>query len=384
MKTFFKDFKNFALNPKFIIPLILSVALGYGYVLNHFAIGIDDLTRPRYIQGELIAQGRLSGTLISYLFGYTEYRPFWEDFVSILFIILAAFVAAIFLKRITKDRVHPHVYTFFACFLATYPIINEIFLYAGSGLNMGIGYALTFIAAILMEDFFEKKKWYTIAFCTLIFIFNISMYESFVFVYSCCVCGVLTIKQLMADEIFPQINQTKNQKSQEKLPLKKIITQILWYILPLILGFVFEYIISAGVRSFLNLETSTNAASYIVFPPKIREVITFSVYRYIFNGLWYLPITILVISGIVMLIITARNCIRCKTPVYLLYTAGMFLSVLALPILQSGEIKYRTSQSLVMFCIFPLTLLLQKCLCGKSKIKQYTTIAVSLLLILAQ
>ena len=86
MKNFLKDVKHFVVNLKFIIPLVVTVALGYGYIVGHFAIGIDDLTRPRYLGGELAAQGRLSGIIISYIFGFTEYRPVWEDLVSVLIV----------------------------------------------------------------------------------------------------------------------------------------------------------------------------------------------------------------------------------------------------------------------------------------------------------
>lgn len=107
-------------------------------------------------------------------------------------------------------------------------------------------------------------------------------------------------------------------------------------------------------------------------------------YRFVFNGLWYLPITLLSISGVILLVLAVKKVIKNKKPIYLLYICGMFLSILALPILQDGVIKYRTSQSLVIFCAFAFMLLLQKCLCSEVKFKRYAVIAIAYVLIALQ
>ena len=102
MKTFLKAFKNLIFNLKFILPLFFVTLFGFGYTLDHFSIGIDDLTRTRYVGGgENIAQGRFSGTIIDYIFGFTDYTPFWEDLVAVIFMFIAGILAALFMKRVT-------------------------------------------------------------------------------------------------------------------------------------------------------------------------------------------------------------------------------------------------------------------------------------------
>ncbi len=392
MKSFIKEVKSLMKNLKFTVPLILSVLIGYGFTLTHFSIGIDDLTRPRYVFGEMLAQGRLSGTLINFLFGCTEYRPYYEEALSIIFILIAAVTGAIFIKRITENKINPHACTFFACFIATYPIINEIFLYAGSGLNMAIGYMLTFIAILLMNSFFDNKKISRIIWATVIMIFNISLYESFIFVYICCVCATLFIKQLIADGTFPQAtSHGEDKKDDEKViskdnsrSFKNVSIEAIWYIVPLAVGLILEYLISNGVRIIANISASDASASDIVFPPNLYETAVSITINYILDALWYLPITLLVISGIILLVITIKQSLKNKKHIYWLYTAGIALSILALPILQSGSIKYRNAQSLVVFCMFPLVLLLQKLLCNKKILIRAIALSMAGILILLQ
>lgn len=384
MKLFLKDLKNLIFDLKFIIPLVCVTIAGYGYIINHFAIGIDDLTRPRYIESENIAQGRFSGTAIDFIFGFTEYKPVWEDLLSIIFMFIAGILAAILLKRITKNSFHSSIYTFFACFFVTFPIINEIFLYGGSGLNIAIGYSLTIVSLIIFERFFDTKNYFLLIPCVLIWIFNISLYESFMLVYSCFVCGIMMIRHIVADEIIPCNNPEFKEELRKRQTAKKIFTEIGWYVGVLFVSVILEFIISNAVIRILGITASTGEASNMVSSVNIKNTVFYIFTHFICASFKYLPISIFSLCVIIGAIITIKATVKRKHAFYVLYFFGMNISIVALSLLRSGVTLYRNIQCMSVFCGIILVIVLQKYLDTKIKWKRILTITLASVLIVCQ
>ncbi|MBE7064688.1 MAG: hypothetical protein E7384_02595 [Ruminococcaceae bacterium] len=384
MKGFLKDLKNLVCDLKFILPLFAVTLLGYGYTLFHFSIGIDDLTRTRYVGGgENIAQGRFSGTLIDLLFGFTEYTPFWEELVAMIFMFIAGIFAAFFLKRATKNALYYGVYTFFACFFVTFPLINEIFLYAGAGLNIAIGYSLTFLSLIIFERFFETKKYILLLPCILIWIFNISLYESFILVYSCAVCGIFFIKHMVAEGFLPCIDDTIKSDFKKRQTPKKIFTEIGWYVGILAVAIALEFIISNAVMKLSCIVPSDNATNAMT-GLNVKNTL-FILFTHLFCAAFkYFPIMVFLISAILGLVISIKYTIKCKHGFYILYFAGMIFSIVAFSFMRSGLTLYRNIQSMVIFCGIFLIIILHKALSTKIKWKKILSISVASLLIFCQ
>lgn len=384
MKNFLKDLKNLVCDLKFILPLFVVTLLGYGYTLCHFSIGIDDLTRTRYIgEGENIAQGRFSGTLIDILFGFTEYTPFWEDLVAIIFMFIAGIFAALFLKRATKNSLHYGVYNFFACFFVTFPLINEIFLYAGTGLNIAIGYCLTFLSLIIFERFFETKKYILLIPCLLIWIFNTSLYESFIFVYSSAVCGIFFIRHMIVEDQLPCNDDSVKTNFKERQTPKRIFAEIGWHIGVLAVAVVFEFIISNIVMKISDLVPS-NYAENSMSAFNIKNTLFLLFTHFFCAAFKYLPLFMFLICAIVGCIITVKYSVKGKHGFYILYLAGMFFSVFAFSLMRSGYTLYRNIQCMVIFCGIFFIIFLQKALATEIKWKKILTITVATLLIFCQ
>ena len=62
-----QGFKKFLLNPMYIFPVLISTILCYAYYLTHETVTIDSLSSDRYYHGLLVAQGRLTATIIENL-----------------------------------------------------------------------------------------------------------------------------------------------------------------------------------------------------------------------------------------------------------------------------------------------------------------------------
>lgn len=384
MKSFFTDLKKLIFDLKFIVPLILVTFLGYGYMLMHFTIGIDDLTRPRYIGSENIAQGRFSGTIIDYMFGFTEYKPLWEDLLSVIIMIIAGILVNHLLRRITKNSFSYGVYNFFACFFVTFPLINEIFLYGGSGLNISIGYTLTFLSLIIFEHFFETKKYRLLIPCLIIWIFNISLYESFILVYSCFVCGIFFIRHMIADGYLPCTDDAIKTEFKKRQAPKKIFTEIGWYIGVLAGAIILEFIISNAVIKLSGFTSSIGEASNLITAFNLKNTLYFFFTHFLCASFKYLPITIFSVCAILGIIISVKYTIHAKHGFYILYFSGMVLSVIALSLMRSGVTLYRNIQCMVIFCGVILIIILQKALNTKIKWKKVVTICVATLLIIIQ
>ena len=70
-----QGFKKFLLNPMYIFPVLISTILCYAYYLTHETVTIDSLSSDRYYHGLLVAQGRLTATIIENYLGF-EHKIF--------------------------------------------------------------------------------------------------------------------------------------------------------------------------------------------------------------------------------------------------------------------------------------------------------------------
>lgn len=351
MKKYLTETIEFIKKPSFTVSLILTLIMGYGFTLTHFSVGIDDLTRTRYITGQLFAQGRFSSSFLSYVLRFTEAYPFAEDFLAIVLLFCAAAVFCVVLKNASQNSMSYAVYPMFACLFVSYPLINEIFIYNGASINVCVGYLLTGIAMLIMNHTFElsgKKRIKFLIFCALICFFLMSLYESFILVYVLCVCIVLVLKNLYA---------------AKETPFKATITEILFYAAPLAVGIAAEFVFGKAVIAVFGL-SGGYAANTLILPEhfSVSTIISalYTIFRRcVLSGIGYFPVFIfaacLLISAAQCIVI----CIKRKNISYILFYAGIYLSLFALGLIKFGDMKYRTSQTFALFTSFTIILALQ-------------------------
>ncbi len=353
MKKYYDDALSLIKKASFTVPLLLTLLLGFGFTLTHFSVGIDDLTRERYISGHLFAQGRFSSTIVSYLFGFTDVVPFAEDFTAVVFLFFAAAVFCIVLKNASHGAFSDTLCTVFACLFASYPLINEIFIFSGASLNICIGYFLTGLSLLLAEKVLDsdgKKKLIPTVLNCLIWIFLISLYESFAFVYILCVCIVLLLKNLF-------------DKTHKRMSVKECAIQIAVYAFPLIVGTIIEFILGKIIVSVFfgqsgSIYTGNSVDIGGILSPGTIVSSLYTIFRnHFLSGFWYLPIGIFAICVFISLITCIVLCVKRKNMLYVLFYAGMYFSLFALGILTQGNLKYRICQTYAVFTAFTILLL---------------------------
>ncbi len=351
MKKYFDDLMNLIKKASFTVPLVLTLVLGFTFTLTHFSAGIDDLPRGRYINGYLFSQGRFSSSLVSYVFGFTEAIPFVEDFTAVVFLFFAAGIFYIIIDKASDGKLGHGLCTAFACLFASYPLINEIFIFNGASLNICMGYFLTGISVLLglhTVTLKGKKKILPTVVNSLIWMFLLSLYESFAFVYVLAVCIVLLLQ---------------NYFSEREQSFKDFIINVAHYVFPLVIGFVIEYIIGniivAGLAGSVGSSYSGNTVDAGgIFSLATLKSALYTIFRnHFLSGFWYLPIGIFAACVIISAVMCIAMCIKRKHGVYLVFFAGIYASLFGMGILLQGHLKYRICQTYAVFTAFTIVML---------------------------
>lgn len=372
--------------PLFTAPLVLTVIIGYGFYLLFPSIGIDDLARERYAAGEMFAQGRFSSTLLRYALFWANDIPVVKDFIAVILLFCAAIVLGAVIKYATGDKLPCYLYTAFSCLFVSYPLINEIYIYNGANLNVSLGYLLTGLSLLLAECVLEKPgktktALYTAINC-VIWVFLMSLYESFAFVYVVLVCGVLILKNL---------------SGEKEMKLPECLKSIAVYAFPLIVGIAVEFLLGKILIAALGIEGGGVGANKTALGAltSVSGIIStvYAIFRqHFFAGFWYFPIGLFALCIIASLILCITLCIRKKNALYLLYFAGIYFGLFAMGLIKAGDLKYRICQAHGIFVPFTLMLLTYCIIVGSRKLRndkaakaiQAITVSLCAALVLAQ
>lgn len=334
-----QGFKKFLLNPMYIFPVLISTILCYAYYLAHETVTIDSLSSDRYYHGLLVAQGRLTATIVENYLGFEHLPIAVENIIGLICFILGATVfCIIFDKAKPQSNVLP--YTFSTCLYITFPLMNEYFMFKGSVLTTGgsillVSFALYFALKI-------KNLIASILISSIFIFFAYSWYESFILVY---IGAVFLLLILLAD----------GQKSQ-----KELFFNGFWLAPTLFLGFSLEEIISNAIINLCNITQDNNNAvgtAWLSSSATLKSFFYDFIYSFVSRIFCYAPFTILFIFLAVafgLMILQTKNT---KKPILIFFYLGLALTVFFLSIYRGTESAYRTEQG-IPFYISAITLLL--------------------------
>lgn len=334
-----QGFKKFLLNPLYIFPVLISTILCYAYYLTHETVTIDSLSSDRYYHGLLVAQGRLTATIIENYLGFEHLPIAVENIIGLICFILGATVfCIIFDKAKPQSNVLP--YTFFTCLYITFPLINEYFMFKGSVLTTGgsillVSFALYFALKI-------KNLIASILISSIFIFFAYSWYESFILVY---IGAVFLLLILLAD----------GQKSQ-----KELFFNGFWLAPTLFLGFSLEEIISNSIINICNITQDNNNAvgtAWLSSSATLKSFFYDFIYSFVSKIFCYAPFTILFIFLAVAFVLMILQTKSTKKPILIFFYLGLALTVFFLSIYRGAELAYRTEQG-IPFYISAITLLL--------------------------
>ncbi len=334
-----QGFKKFLLNPLYIFPVLISTILCYAYYLTHETVTIDSLSSDRYYHGLLVAQGRLTATIIENYLGFEHLPIAVENIIGLICFILGATVfCIIFDKAKPQSNVLP--YTFSTCLYITFPLMNEYFMFKGSVLTTGgsillVSFALYFALKI-------KNLIASILISSIFIFFAYSWYESFILVY---IGAVFLLLILLAD----------GQKSQ-----KELFFNGFWLAPTLFLGFSLEEIISNAIINICNITQDNNNAvgtAWLSSSATLKSFFYDFIYSFVSKIFCYAPFTILFIFLAVAFVLMIFQTKSTKKPILIFFYFGLALTVFFLSIYRGTESAYRTEQG-IPFYIGAITLLL--------------------------
>lgn len=334
-----QGFKKFLLNPMYIFPVLISTILCYAYYLAHETVTIDSLSSDRYYHGLLVAQGRLTATIIENYLGFEHLPIAVENIIGLICFILGATVfCIIFDKAKPQSNVLP--YTFSTCLYITFPLMNEYFMFKGSVLTTGgsillVSFALYFALKI-------KNLIASILISSIFIFFAYSWYESFILVY---IGAVFLLLILLAD----------GQKSQ-----KELFFNGFWLAPTLFLGFSLEEIISNAIINICNITQDNNNAvgtAWLTSSATLKSFFYDFIYSFVSKIFCYAPFTILFIFLAVAFVLMILQTKSTKKPILVFFYFGLALTVFFLSIYRGTESAYRTEQG-IPFYIGAITLLL--------------------------
>lgn len=359
-----QGFKKFLLNPLYIFPVLISTILCYAYYLTHETVTIDSLSSDRYYHGLLVAQGRLTATIIENYLGFEHLPIAIENTIGLICFILGATVfCIIFNKAKPQSNVLP--YTFFTRLYITFPLMNEYFMFKGSVLTTGgsillVSFALYFALKI-------KNLIASILISSIFIFFAYSWYESFILVY---IGAVFLLLILLAD----------GQKSQ-----KELFFNGFWLAPTLFLGFSLEEIISNAIINICNITQDNNNAvgtAWLSSSATLKSFFYDFIYSFVSKIFCYAPFTILFIFLAVAFVLMILQTKSTKKPILIFFYLGLALTVFFLSIYRGAELAYRAEQG-IPFYIGAITLLLSSKIINSNGKKALKIIAsLSLVIIL--
>lgn len=359
-----QGFKKFLLNPMYIFPVLISTILCYAYYLTHETVTIDSLSSDRYYHGLLVAQGRLTATIVENYLGFEHLPIAVENIIGLICFVLGATVfCIIFDKAKPQSNVLP--YTFSTCLYITFPLMNEYFMFKGSVLTTGgsillVSFALYFALKI-------KNLIASILISSIFIFFAYSWYESFILVY---IGAVFLLLILLAD----------GQKSQ-----KELFFNGFWLAPTLFLGFSLEEIISNAIINICNITQDNNNAvgtAWLSSSATLKSFFYDFIYSFVSKIFCYAPFTIIFIFLAVAFVLMILQTKSTKKPILIFFYFGLALTVFFLSIYRGAELAYRTEQG-IPFYIGAITLLLSSKIINSNGKKALKIIAsLSLVIIL--
>lgn len=348
-----KDIEYFVKNISYIIPVILTAVLSFGFVITHYSVNVDTLAYDRYCrQGEFLAQSRFGVVLIDKIFHVIEFNPFFVEFIAVTFLIVATIAFCILFKRVTNNKLKMVTYTVFSCLFLSYPLVNETFVYTPASIILGLGYFGIAVSLNFMYKYLLECKFKYAIYTTIILTLIISSYESFASVY---LCGFLII--LILDCIF----------NNKNIKFMQIAKKIIKFVIPLVIAIILAKIISTILLKIYNLTPSTIAAKQIIdlsygLKYAIKKFIKSNIVYYLPKLLFYLPITIMGIAVIINFGLNICYSIKRKSITLFLLFIGTIFTLIVLSIIQGVATPSRACQVYALFIGFTFMLLLQSVL----------------------
>lgn len=338
----------------YMLCLLLTAAGSYGFLISHYSVSIDDLGADYYYnQGGLIAQGRLTATILMKLLKLTENCVWIQDFLGITALCLSVILFSIIFDCFTDTKNHlPQL--FFSCLFVSYPLHSELFSYSGCSMAIGGGCILTALSVLCILKAAAEKKRRCYLYAALLIAAAASWYESLIVIYIQTVLFVFVLYQ-----------------SDKKLKLNRLIGNAMHFVVPLAAGMLFESAAAAAVRVVLRIPKTKYATgsgfksvtSFHELAAKLKIVFLYNFPKEVMKSLFYFPLFLFFLSVFALCIITLLSLIKKKGISSFLTYLFLIITPFILPVVIT-VFQYRMCQAFGINVALVAFLIIKNC-CDK-------------------
>lgn len=353
MKKLYQEVSDIFKQKIYMISVILTAVLSYGFAICHPIIGIDDSAIGRYYtEGVGAVLGRWGLYLINKICPMVDYTPFITDFIGVVLLMIGSAIWCVVFGRAIGKKLSTLATTVFSCVMISSPIMSEVFIYY---LHNGVGLAYC-ISAMLMLVFMgafdgtnlKQKAWKLLGALGLLCLCN-SLVETFTIVFLMAIVMVWVLKT---------ISGTKKYDFKE-LVLQVGSAGVMLVVSVLVRSFAMKFftwafslqdavdvVQSRSVLMALDwFKTSDGFAEFVM---TIKKYIA----MYYVNAIAYVPIRIYVLAVLLFFGYAIYRLITKKQVLPLIGAIAMQIIPLVLVFIEGHATFYRTSQFLPLYVAF--------------------------------
>lgn len=181
-----------------MFAVLFTTVLCFGFTITNFSIGVDDPARNYYLYsanvGSMIQQGRLMHVLFNRLTKSIQFIPFFTDFSGAVIYAFSALCFCAFFQFVTNTKLQKFSLIAFSCVYISSSVIAEKYIYHLDVIVTMLSYVFSAWAILYAFRFVKEKKRSHFAAAVVSLMGAISSYESFIFLYFCCVFLVLLLE----------------------------------------------------------------------------------------------------------------------------------------------------------------------------------------------
>ena len=339
-------------NKYYLLCVIATAIISYGFAITHGTIDIDTLEGDRYIGSGniMLSAGRFGMNFWARIFGNgvsDPYHAYTVDLIATLLLIAAAIQFCVLFQRASNNRFSTVGCIIFSCVFISYPLINEIWEYTGANVCVCGGYFLTGISVYCIYELLNNKNLSLKQkiLCILISLFCAtiicSAYESIAAVYVLVVFIVLFLKSVATDK--------------KEYTFSKLLKEGIIYSIFLACGCILRLITHKIILFVFKLEKGGNGATEIYWGEKpfikiLKGLIKSYRHEFIQKAQIYFPIAVVSICIAILFFIMTIGTIKRKDFKLFFCGAGMMLSLILLSLVQGELSPERTNQPFALFC----------------------------------
>ena len=349
-----KDFAYF-LRKSYLLPLVFTLILTFGYSLIHIAMGVDDFYRPWYTQdGNYLGGGRFGTYLIMLLLGPKGQPNFFMELTGMLIWGFCAILACILFRRASSDRLPFPAYIIFSVLFVSAPINVSQWVFADTGFAIKVGYCLVLLSLLMMDSCFQTKQFRRLITAILCLTFAIGIYQTLAAVFVVFSCCYLTLRELFPAEESCVITPPRLRFSLLRKGLLLAGVLMCSILIQTLLAKSLQHIFSiatfdAGTQSMAWFNGSRT------FSERLIRVFQKILLHFGIASFFAPPITILCLSFLSCIFLSFVYGKR--HPWVILALAGATLSLVLMFLVRGGFIGWRTYQGADCYAAFMFMLL---------------------------